>query len=249
MEKCTGDYIAFLDPDDYLHPDMYAKLLQAIQETNAGMAVCEYRVVYGDEPYESEPEYDTQVLNRREAQSIYFGDTHSATVATVVWNKLIPASVMKKFRFPADRMVGEDESVTYRILYSFSRVVLVKAPYYSYFLCDGSLMNRGFNVKRFDLFKAYGERISFYARRKEYDLCRKMFFLYIHMLCRFMDLSGETGEDYSGVYKKCFHSEKRKYKKYQTVLKLSRKEKMELDLFNQHPSVYRRLWKVLKKNK
>ena len=248
LEKCTGNYIAFLDPDDYLHVDMYAQMLRALQETHAGMAICDYRVVYGDEPYDSEPAYTLQILNRRQAQTIYFEDTHSATVATVVWNKLIPASVMKKFRFPDSRMVGEDESVIYKVLYSFGQIVYVKAPYYNYFVCDGSIMNSRFNVKRFDLFKAYDERISFYIKHKEYDLCRKMFFLYIHMYCSFVELSKQTGEDYSGVYKKIFYRERKKYKKYKSVLQMNMNEKMELDLFNRNPSVYRRLWKVLNPN-
>lgn len=249
LEKCTGDYIAFLDPDDYLHVDMYSKLLGAIRESNAGMAICDFRVVYGDEPYNSEPPYKTQILNRHQAQEIYFADSHSATIATVVWNKLIPASVMKKFRFPVDRMVGEDESVTYQLLYSFSKIVFVKAPYYNYYVCDGSIMNRPFHVKRFDLFKAYDERINFYAKHKEYDLCKKMFFLYIHMFCQYRELGKESGEDFSNVYKKCFYRERNKYHKFKSDLHLSVSEKVELDLFNNAPSVYHRLWKVLKHSK
>lgn len=247
LEKCTGNYIAFLDPDDYLHVDMYAKLIHALQETHAGMAICDFRVVYGDEPYDAEPEYKTQILNRREAQAIYFDDPHSATVATVVWNKLIPASVMKKFRFPVDRMVAEDESVTYKLLYSFSQIVYVNAPYYNYFIFDGSIMNSRFSAKRFDLFKAYDERINFYAKHKEYELCKKMFFLYIHMYCSFIDLSKQTDEDFSRIYQKCFYRERNKYQKYKSVLRLRPNEQLELDLFNKAPSMYRRLWKVLKR--
>lgn len=247
LDKCTGDYIAFLDPDDYLHSDIYMKLLHALQETHAGMAFCDYRVVYGDEPYDNQPECKTEILNRHQAQNMYFEDFHNATVSTVVWNKLFPASVMKKFRFPNGR-IHEDESTTYMLLYHFDCVAYVKAPYYNYFVCEGSIMNSSFNVKRFDLFKAYHERTVFYAKHEEYELCRKMFFLYIHMLCQYREWAEQSGQDFSDTYRKCFYREKKMYKKYKPVLNFSLNEKMELDLFNNAPSLYRVIWGLLKRN-
>ena len=48
IEQATGTYIAFVDGDDWIDPQMYEHMLSAIREQNADLAVCRYRQVYAD---------------------------------------------------------------------------------------------------------------------------------------------------------------------------------------------------------
>ena len=48
LERASGEYIAFVDSDDYLLPGMYEALLCALMQTNCDIAECDYYVVNSD---------------------------------------------------------------------------------------------------------------------------------------------------------------------------------------------------------
>ena len=45
LDECRGDYICFADPDDTIKPDMYEKLLSAIQREKSQISMCGYRMI------------------------------------------------------------------------------------------------------------------------------------------------------------------------------------------------------------
>ena len=48
LENATGDYIGYLDSDDYVDADYYEKLMQSINENKSDIAICDMKVVYDD---------------------------------------------------------------------------------------------------------------------------------------------------------------------------------------------------------
>ncbi|MBQ8615735.1 MAG: glycosyltransferase, partial [Clostridia bacterium] len=46
LDNATGDFIGFIDPDDFVELDMYEKLLNALNSQNATMAMCRYQNVF-----------------------------------------------------------------------------------------------------------------------------------------------------------------------------------------------------------
>lgn len=53
LMKATGDYIAFIDSDDYIHPQYFEILINAICDNNADIAIGGYKEVYNfDEPFD-----------------------------------------------------------------------------------------------------------------------------------------------------------------------------------------------------
>ncbi|MDR2732782.1 MAG: glycosyltransferase, partial [Fibromonadaceae bacterium] len=46
IDAATGDYLAFVDSDDYLEPGMYKKLIADLNESQADIAVCDYNLIY-----------------------------------------------------------------------------------------------------------------------------------------------------------------------------------------------------------
>ena len=48
IEESTGEYICFLDGDDYIDPDMYETMLKALVSSDSDICACRYRCVYED---------------------------------------------------------------------------------------------------------------------------------------------------------------------------------------------------------
>lgn len=248
LEKSSGDFIAFLDPDDYIDSNMYECLLRAIKENGADIAVCGYRIVRdGEEEYDSITEYRADILDKKAAQERYFLGSHEATEMSVVWNKLIPTAFIHNLKFPIGR-IQEDESITYKLLYMADSIAYIDAPYYNYYVHFDGLMNQKFNKSRFDLFQAYLERMDFYIEHGEYELCGRVLMLYMHMICFYRELMKQSDEDLRSVHKFYLREWRREYKKYQPKMKLCRKMRAECELFNTAPSFYHMIWRILKKH-
>ena len=247
LKMATGDYIAFLDPDDYLEPDMYNSLLKSLKANHADLAICGYRVVYGMEK-NSSVTFHTQILSRSDCQERYFEGSKRATEMTVLWNKLIPRSYIKNLEFPVGR-IQEDESVTYKLLYQARKVVYLDYPFYNYFVREDGYMNTAFNKSRFNLFEAYLERMSFYINHKEYELWKKLFLLYLHMLCQYRIWMKEASINYTDFYKKYENKLKQAYKMQQKKVKFPFRQSVECRIFMHSSSLYFQVWKLLKKKR
>ena len=46
VERATGDYIGFVDGDDYIDVEMYEKLYEAIKKENVDVAECNLKIIY-----------------------------------------------------------------------------------------------------------------------------------------------------------------------------------------------------------
>ena len=109
LSIARGEYIGFVDPDDWITPGMYGRLLECIENYNADIAVCGY--TYCSEtgepdetrPYVYRPE---ECLDRKEAMRRMADIPPS--LRHVVWNKLFRLELVRGIRFPEDFRSSED---------------------------------------------------------------------------------------------------------------------------------------------
>ena len=164
MNVATGQWISFVDSDDWVSADYIGALYRAIHETGAEIAACNIVISYGDiEPEESACDATLRVCNAGEAvRDILQGVGFRA----VAWNKLYKTSLLENERYPVGKF-HEDEFFTYRILTKAKRLVYVDCPLYAYFQRPGSIMN-SVSIKHLDVLDAYLERLDFLQDRYPY---------------------------------------------------------------------------------
>ncbi len=136
IKRATGDYISFVDSDDWIESDMYEKMLYAVKDRENSIAVCgRYKV-----------EEDTMAkISSFTAEKEITWDFTEAVGNFLTWNnidsstcdKLFPAKLIKEQKF-SGRMVCEDMLFVYEALKKSSSVIHIGKPLYNYLQRSGS---------------------------------------------------------------------------------------------------------------
>lgn len=166
MAEAAGEYVGFVDSDDWIDPDFYETLLNALHTHNAQLSASNIVFEFEDHSEESK-RYDQIIFTPEQSlETISHGNGFHATA----WNKLYTTEIALRFPYPVGRL-HEDEFVTYRVLAEANRAVLCQQTAYHYRQRQGSIM-RSFNEKHLDMLDAYLERLRFFKERYP-DLYRK----------------------------------------------------------------------------
>ena len=134
LDAATGDYIGFVDGDDWAEPDMFEKLYANIIEYDAGVSVCGKFSEYEDrsEPDGKEP---LRIMDTGEAFEMLLRGTGFFFHC---WDKLFRAEIFDGLRFPDDRYL-EDRYVIDKALKRAGRIVYDTRPLYHYRVRGNSL--------------------------------------------------------------------------------------------------------------
>lgn len=105
LDIATGDYIGFVDSDDWIEPEMYSSLIQKISESGKNIALCSYYAVeISGERYECRCVVDKEVLDKDD----YFRFIVLGGDGGYIWNRLYDADILKEVRFYEDIWYSED---------------------------------------------------------------------------------------------------------------------------------------------
>lgn len=167
IEIATGDYLAFVDSDDFLHPEMCGFLLRNLEEGGADIAICAFKMVYDHADVSDHTSYKTQLFTNIEALDLFF--TFSAINMTVVWNKLYKKSLFDELRFPVDS-IREDEAISYQLIYNSGKISITNRLMYFYFQRDDSFVHVKDARKELCLADTFEERLRFFADKNLGDI-------------------------------------------------------------------------------
>lgn len=153
LDMACGQYIGFVDGDDFIEPEMYEKMYMAIQEYCANLAICNF--IFVDEkarPLEAvKNKTQVTVLSREKAISRI-----TETRYHVAWNKLYHRDIFATLRYPEGRL-NEDSFIAPDILESVEKAVYLPQQFYCYRQRSGSIMNQKKTLKNYDAVEAaYG---------------------------------------------------------------------------------------------
>lgn len=188
LDAATGEFIAFVDSDDFIHPQMVEILLHNAVQKEADIAVCLFKEVTENEKV-SFTRYSPDDIAEDASAEVFEGAAvmnnlqHKNLLTVVAWNKLYRAELFKKLRYPKGYL-HEDEFLVHQILYLCHRSVYVGKELYYYLQRAGSIMGeiKYANVK--DGWLAYKERLGFVLKNgyPEMALYTKLHML--HYICR-----------------------------------------------------------------
>lgn len=137
MAEVTGEYLGFVDSDDYIEPDMFGSMLENICKHDADVAVCGRYYEYENATL-SDEKRPAQVLDANEALAVTLG--HEGFFLHL-WDKLFTKKVFEGLTFRTDITV-EDRIVTDRLISKADRIVYDPTPKYHFRERSGSNSKR-----------------------------------------------------------------------------------------------------------
>ena len=135
LDRCNGEYVAFLDSDDWLEEKAIRLLVEAILSESADIAVCGHYVEWIDH---SEVGMASMSSRVPQGDQIIRDYLHGNDIGVQVWNKLYRVRLFEHIRFPVERL-HEDIVTTYRLLDAARRLVRVPEPLIHYRMRKSSI--------------------------------------------------------------------------------------------------------------
>ena len=183
IENAKGEFIGFVDADDIVDPHMYEKLINALEDQSADMAIC--NIVSMDESLTEEisrTEMEEQTLKGKE--TLPYLDSFYGWCYVSPCNKVYKKSVFSNVKYPEGK-IHEDEYAAHRIFLNCSCVSVISDSLYKYRQHDLSIMHSKTAEDTLNGFEAVYNRFVDYENMGYKDLLRgtlehsKFFLAYI----------------------------------------------------------------------
>lgn len=175
IDISKGDYIGFVDSDDFIDVHMYEILLNTINAYDSDIVICDYYKVneYDIKKYEKmkSNNKDINVENINNIDAIERIITRDIKIV-VAWNKIYKRSLFDNLRYK-EGVICEDEFLAHRIFYKCNKVSIINQKLYYYIQRKGSIINSPFSSKDFDKIYAIKDRVDFLNEKKITNLIDK----------------------------------------------------------------------------
>ena len=157
LPYAKGEYIAFLDSDDYVEKTMYKDMYELAKKENSDMVECDF---YWEYPEKKKEDIGIIYKNKKEMLE---------KVRVVAWNKLIKKEILEKSKiiFPKGYRY-EDVEFTYKLIPYIEKVSFLKKPCVHYIQREGSISNKQ-NERNKEIFDVLEHVINYYIENKWYN--------------------------------------------------------------------------------
>lgn len=142
LQKVKGDYVLFVDADDWIESDMVEYLLSTAVKYDSQITMCD-RVFNETMPFTVHP--TESVLNKEEAIKDFL---HHEYFVGSLWNKLIKASIIGNTLFDPRISYGEDALFVWNVLQDVDTVVVSNKQLYYYRMNEASISHQSFGEKK-----------------------------------------------------------------------------------------------------
>ena len=242
LDAAEGEYIAFVDSDDYILEDMYKKMLDKLLNYSVDLCVCQWQYEFSDgRQVVKKKNIDPTIYGCKTslefARFLYRGNYENGVVVAA-WNKLYRRALLDKIRF--EGRIHEDEAFCGRIMAKNISVYVMEEQFYVYAQNGDSLTNKPFSANKFFFLDVLAERRELFKSdafiRQETEL------LYCNMYIEYCLRARKDGvevshpERYRQIFRKMFSSLRREGK-------ANIKFRLRMMLFSFSPSLYRSITK------
>lgn len=156
IDRAKGDLLAFVDGDDWIHPQMYELMLDILEAKNADIVTCGFEQRdegFANRRYTLE-QLEITVLSGAEALSDLW------TPSVVAWNKLYQKKIFDQIRYPKGKL-HEDEYVIHKIFYQCKNIAVIDKPLYFYTIRQDSIVARMTPQRIDNTLEALADRVAF----------------------------------------------------------------------------------------
>lgn len=159
LDIATGEYVMFVDSDDYIHPDTICTTLELAEKEGAEI------VQFETESKKNPSSISNYQLSIYDNRSIFLKRAQRIMLCA----KLYKRSLWDGIRMP-EGMVNEDDGTTWKLYYRSKKIVRINAPYYHYTKNPDGIIAHQKKEMSSDMITHYTERIRYFENVGDKDL-------------------------------------------------------------------------------
>lgn len=248
VKVAKGEYIGYVDGDDWIEPEMYEEMLHACLTTDAQIAICTYRQV-GKGSEEIHPTGKIIELTKDKALDWYISGHPKYHIYHSVWSKLFDRNIIQNISFQEGRK-SEDIMYTTWALTKASKCVFLDTPYYNYVMDrEDSIMHTKLAERRFqDEIPFWKEQRGYLEGMGMHDLASKACYqFYKRMLFYYVDFRQQGMKQQAGELAMLVKSEKKKIYAVYKESYVTAGDKVRMKVFLMSPGFYYRIVRLYDK--
>ena len=186
FSQSSSAYLAFVDSDDYVHPQFLEYMYQAVENNSAEISMCRHKYIAEKEKLENVKLHNMCRANEISAEDLMVSQSNSFNY---VWGKFYAKSCFHTLRYPEDISFGEDNLITFRTMFECNKIVYVDNILYYYFYTSNGITKSPWTTKSLDVFKGIQVQLEYYAEHgyrkayaKEMELYIQQYAYQIHRI-------------------------------------------------------------------
>ena len=152
IEHSKGEFLAFVDSDDYVAEDYILRMLDKIQKTDVDIVACSYYDISEDGQILGKIQSTDRILNEKNFWDDIYINIKATPAYGVAWNKLYKRNVFENLRYRKG-ILNEDDDIIYDVIHGRNMFMMDDLLYY-YRQRQGSIMDqmkKTFNIERIEL--------------------------------------------------------------------------------------------------
>lgn len=239
LDIAQGEYIGFVDSDDWIHEEMYQLLYTLAKKRNADIVQCEFKEVFKEvfeEQVEAEEIKKSLIQEFMPLEAMRRIYTTYGTLTIIMCNKLYRRKVFEKNRFEVGR-IYEDEFIIHKVLNAANKVVHIGKALYYYRQTNNSITRDKFNMRKMDYILALEQRALFFEEIGEQRLLEYTWLRYENILVNIFYCIWKTRISEKSIQ----NSIRKKYKVHYRAIKNSvyanKREKVKFRIFRYMPKL------------
>lgn len=200
IKEAQGEYLVFVDGDDYVHPEYIEKLFRSIINSGADIAVCGISIVDKNneivdklatgKAYKLDNPFCDEVLLSSEVERRYYKNKKQGFWYVVAWNKIYKASIFESIKYD-EGMIYEDEFLFHQLIRCCRKISFIPDELYYYVQRNNGITSEKKDSERFHfLTEIYERRMSCYIQESNVELqklCTEKYLRQIISKYRFLD--------------------------------------------------------------
>lgn len=212
--NAQGDYIVFVDSDDFVSPNYLQILYATMIKYDADIVQCDYQTC-------NDYSIKNDFINYTGKVEIYdnvmmlndFVSKKTYVSTAVLWNKIYKKELFINLLFTEGKVV-DDEYVIYKLIYKSKKIIKIHSILYFYYLSTNSQMRSRKTIRELDKIKLLEEQLLFFKENQLHVLYDKLLYRYY---CIIIDCYNLIREEYSDQ-KELLLALKLKKKKVKTMI-------------------------------
>lgn len=240
LQHATGEYIGFVDGDDWIDSGMYEKMLRVMKKNQAEIVECNFTGRKSPEPDQMEDRAQIALTGRKAIERQLNQQVCSRYPSTSLWSKLFKTELIRDLRLPEGK-IHEEYAFLCQAFLRCKKYIYCNEKLYMRTLREDSTTAEAFSLRSLDKLEVFKERNEVLQKAQEHDLYKLSraweFELMLHL---FAQAHG------AGLYEqeKELKTQMRAHRKEVLAGPLSKTKKLQYIVFWISPSLYLKLYQI-----